>query len=741
MALCAVSGTIVSAGGTPLANTRVAFYGAVPTYTGTLLVDDALASALTDANGMFTISLVQGAAVRLRCIALGHEDTPLIVPNSATTDLTTMLANAGAEPPDGTTFATEAQLSAVADRVTTIEGAGYQTAAQVTTIVNAAVPPVVASAVSSALANYSTTSQMNAAIASALAGYVTASSLATTLGGYVTTSTLTTTLGSYVTNGALTTALSSYVTSSSLATTLGAYATTTAMNAAIAAALASYTVTFAQVRTALATANQSVGFNGQIINGLGGAVLGGTSAIEFSGRGFLAFPGSDLAEVRNTGNTAPARLRISGIEFGDPNSLTTLARLIVSSGVADTIIATNADSSAYALLKSLAITLNEDAKLSRTAPGVVNVTDQNGGNGALTAYRIQASDQLRVGPSNHGFLDESINSLEVQLNGGGARWAFQNINRGGALYHFALWNNSALAFSSGGDPETVIRQVAAGQLTMRDASNNLAQLEVGRVIGLENEAPVYVAGTSTTIAAGQSYTVVGTTTAAFTATLPDLSAVVDGDTYRIKDGVGTAATRSVTLRGSGTELIDSANTAVINTNWGGLAVRAVTVNSVRKWLILNEQLLQVIPGAASSTPVASSGNGAVGAGTAYARDNHVHPPHSPVTSVTTTGSLTNTSFGRRIRNTGAAASVTTTLPSVVAGDLTAGNPSIKFLKTVNQPWVLQLPAGVTCNYNGTTGTAGGTITIGGTTGTNFEIEWDTTTTCYIVSGFGSITVS
>lgn len=131
--------------------------------------------------------------------------------------------------------------------------AGYSTTSQMNTAISNAVADKVtsaqvSSAISTALGSYSTTAQMNTAIGTATSDKVTSSQLTTALAGYSTTSQM---------NTAITSATSDKVTSaqvgSAISTALADYSTTSDVNTAIAAAT-SNKVTAAQVSSAISAA-------------------------------------------------------------------------------------------------------------------------------------------------------------------------------------------------------------------------------------------------------------------------------------------------------------------------------------------------------------------------------------------------------------------------------------------------------------------------------------------------------
>lgn len=121
MAICAVSGTVQNADGSPAVGVAIAFFGRVPVGVGTVTLDDALVTEITDAGGAFTANLVQGAVVRVRCATLGLDELPLLVPTASTGNLQTMIAQATVDPDPMTPFALESDLLAEVARAEGVE--------------------------------------------------------------------------------------------------------------------------------------------------------------------------------------------------------------------------------------------------------------------------------------------------------------------------------------------------------------------------------------------------------------------------------------------------------------------------------------------------------------------------------------------------------------------------------------------------------------------------------------------
>ena len=71
MALCTLTGTLRDAGGNPLANTAVSFYGADQQVVDGGLITLTQVIATTDVAGELVVDLLQGASVRVRCPPAG----------------------------------------------------------------------------------------------------------------------------------------------------------------------------------------------------------------------------------------------------------------------------------------------------------------------------------------------------------------------------------------------------------------------------------------------------------------------------------------------------------------------------------------------------------------------------------------------------------------------------------------------------------------------------------------------
>ena len=180
--------------------------------------------------------------------------TYLTISNASSTYLTqsnassTYLTQSNAS----STYLTQSNASSTYATISSLSN--YETTANLTTALanyitaTSLTSTLSAYALSSALSAYETTS----ALTTTLSGYVTSSSLTTTLGSYVltsalsayeTTSALTTTLSNYVTNSSLTSTLASYVTSSSLTTTLSSYVTSSSLTTTLGSYVTSSSLT------------------------------------------------------------------------------------------------------------------------------------------------------------------------------------------------------------------------------------------------------------------------------------------------------------------------------------------------------------------------------------------------------------------------------------------------------------------------------------------------------------------
>lgn len=78
--------------------------------------------------------------------------------------------------------------------------------------------------------------------------------------------------------------------------------------------------------------------------------------------------------------------------------------------------------------------------------------------------------------------------------------------------------------------------------------------------------------TDYTVLVTDYYVTVSSTAAARTLTLPSASSVGDGAKFIVKDTSGGAGTNSITITRAGSDTIDGANTAVINSNYGSLTL-------------------------------------------------------------------------------------------------------------------------------------------------------------------------
>ena len=91
--------------------------------------------------------------------------------------------------------------------------------------------------------------------------------------------------------------------------------------------------------------------------------------------------------------------------------------------------------------------------------------------------------------------------------------------------------------------------------------------------------------TSITVATTDQVILVGkTATGAVQVNLPSVASVTAGKSYIIKDFGGLACTNNITIKGNGSELIDNANTHVVNVNYDSITV--VMGGTPSKWSII-----------------------------------------------------------------------------------------------------------------------------------------------------------
>lgn len=128
-----------------------------------------------------------------------------------------------------------------------------------------------------------------------------------------------------------------------------------------------------------------------------------------------------------------------------------------------------------------------------------------------------------------------------------------------------------------------IRIYANTNIFLGTGSTSVVQVSSTRAYLLKglNLATTSVKTGDYTIATGDCIVRVGTCGSAPTITLPATPAV--GDIYIIKDTVGEAATRNITIDGNSTDTIDGSATFVMNANYQSVTLYA---NSTTSWSVI-----------------------------------------------------------------------------------------------------------------------------------------------------------
>lgn len=218
------------------------------------------------------------------------------------------------------------------------------------------------------------------------------------------------------------------------------------------------------------------------------------------------------------------------------------------------IITSLTGNSGVVLFDTLALTRSNDApNIGLDADNIVISTDKiNGGNNGSITIRSGTVPTSSSGSAHSIYLDAgSQNST----------------------------NNSAIVLTTGYNRNT-------GQIISIDAYNSLSGTNYdNRQLTLNSEQvrfnttglcfnSIVSVSSNYTVNNGRDYLydyiIAGdTTSSAFTITLPASPGI--GDTYIIKDAVGTAGTNNLTVSGNGNN-IDGASTFVISTNYGAITV-------------------------------------------------------------------------------------------------------------------------------------------------------------------------
>ena len=137
---------------------------------------------------------------------------------------------------------------------------------------------------------------------------------------------------------------------------------------------------------------------------------------------------------------------------------------------------------------------------------------------------------------------------------------------------------NAISFQNAGVTNTILNLDTTNLRVGIQTTTPTSSLYVNGSFGLKRAA---IADTNTTLDGTQSLVVYTSLTAGRTITLPSATTNV-GRIYMIKDETGSAATYNLTLATTSSQTIDGASTAVINTNYGHIAVYSDGAN----WKIL-----------------------------------------------------------------------------------------------------------------------------------------------------------
>ncbi len=120
---CVVSETVLMPDGTPVPNVRVEFHTVQPQSVNNSLLSDKPAVGITDVNGQVSVTLLQGATVRVNSPRLGFTTQRILVPNTATANLRTLVAN----------YMAQATLPAVNDATDLVMGVADSGLTEITT--------------------------------------------------------------------------------------------------------------------------------------------------------------------------------------------------------------------------------------------------------------------------------------------------------------------------------------------------------------------------------------------------------------------------------------------------------------------------------------------------------------------------------------------------------------------------------------------------------------------------------
>lgn len=176
---------------------------------------------------------------------------------------------------------------------------------------------------------------------------------------------------------------------------------------------------------------------------------------------------------------------------------------------------------------------------------------------SLTVASPTGIAQIQVAAANAGF---NLNQADKTTNGGtAANFTIQAQNETGTT-------------STGGDLILVsgTGTTTAGNVTFKAGATTVAQVTPNKLISSKGRRHNITTITGTyQVLTTDEYVIVTTNAAAFTITLP--ASPTTGDTYEIKDGVGNAAAKNLTIAGNG-KTIDGATNYILNINYGAVLV-------------------------------------------------------------------------------------------------------------------------------------------------------------------------
>lgn len=157
-----------------------------------------------------------------------------------------------------------------------------------------------------------------------------------------------------------------------------------------------------------------------------------------------------------------------------------------------------------------------------------------------------------------------------------------NINANLDLGGYSFYNSLSVKFTSQPAPLTGATNVSSiyvsgGNLFFTNGSGGAVQITSGGSIlsapgTTISLAPTQLSG-DLSIAAGDSFVMINVNTSAARAiSLPSISAVAAGRFYLVKDGSGSARANNITITPDGSDTIDGAASAVLNSDRGALMI-------------------------------------------------------------------------------------------------------------------------------------------------------------------------